>query len=407
MSSAPNKPKTFVKKTERFTDQEINAIAAAHRVKVDAWLAGGKKGERPSVLKADIEHEKTGSAAMTASGVRFLQLLMRDLKGVYRPLIKKKTPTMTASWPRLGKDDGKENKAGGSPPGAADYQTRILTYDPAKLGEIADQRISEQFPDLPDDEFEAQATKQEALLKAEMEQWQAEEFISHEFEEQYSLMTERVKIKWITPPKDKVSVAGHVQTRRNPVMDNEKEVAAAMQSPDGMLPLDEPIIRYKVKFDKAPPHKLWCQVYDITNFSVDPKNPKTRSPPLASTKDPETGRMTPLNGKTIATWLRPKSIVAGETNYQVCLSQNGLKGRIHALDKILLVRQAAKQEGGYQASGDLLSSMMDYGGQYGGEDEPDAPDASAVDSQTTNNVVPGGNRVMSDLERQIQEMEAQ
>jgi len=411
------KPATYQNIVKFSVDELIKIIdsyetnVVTWRTALDTWEKSGKKGSAPvrpeRIISFDVANE-VKSEALKANSVRYLQTMLKDLTGKVRPLMKTITPTLTASWPKSKGED--EQQVGGqqqNPPNQTSFSTRILTNDEKALDAIADQRVNEKSPELPDDQFDAEATKQAALLKKEYLQWRVEKFISNEIEDMFTDPAERKKINMVLPPKTLLDVKGHVQFGRKPNVDNVDEMVQAESTDDGLIPLDQPMIHQRIKFDKNLPYTIWGKIYDITSMKRDPTNPKKIEYVLAQALDPATGRKMPLHGKTVSTWLRPKSLIFGSNNVQICISNKGLRIRVHSIIKELIVKQGAPQSYGPTVDDSTLDDIDSYGGQFGSPDIDVDMQNISIDAQSTSVVKPPGSLVpqnakkLSDLEQQI------
>lgn len=372
---------------KKFTNAELYPIIKNYKSKVQAFDALGKKAkveERPvSYMSFDTKNESK-TAAMSENKVRYLAVLITDLENKVRPLVRQTVASITRSRTRLGKsDDGKI-------PSSASFSTRILVDDDVditpdtdgkyseaaqavidKIDELADEIVSNKFPDIPQDQFETMAEVQAKLLKAEYMQWFIEKSLSEEFER--LLNDQNYRTKTIVYAKGaKHVISGNVQFDRAPKEDDPEDMAKANES--GVIPLENPMVYYKIRIDKTD-GSLWCRIYDHTA----PAKGGVRQ--LATLKDAKTKKPCLLNHKNLGDWLRPNSVFTGICKYSLCISQSG--ARLHASYSEMLVRRAAKSEASSQVDEENADSLALFGGQFStGDDDEDYQDDATDESDS-------------------------
>ena len=384
------------KRTFQAKPRKVNPYANAAKFTNDELLKitdefRAKKNKKPleSFMSLDIENESK-TEKMTKTGVRYLTIMITDLSGASRPLIRHTKPCITASRCKPGiTDEGKR-------PSKFNFSTRINIpyelgdkhqldeeqynekYNPhvtdqedpnftgmpefpkngitqewvdAMINIMADDIVCSKFPDIPDEEFNTMAARQAQLLKDEYTQWRVEMRLNNEFRRLISMKEFRSKIPNLTWKPSESKIMGNVQYE-----------IAEKDNFDGDRTLEKPLSYYNIRIDTSD-GGLWCRIYDVTTPN------KTGVRVLARHQDPETGKMMVLTDRTLEEWLRPSSVIAGVVQYQACFHSKGAS--MHANFKELIVRRAARGDAKSAVDEDTENAMAWFGGKYGDDAEED------------------------------------
>lgn len=384
---------------KKFSNSELISIFIAHATKQTA-----SKTAIASWMDFDTKNE-TQNEKMKENGNRYLQVMVTDLEGKSRPLVRSTAACATKSKCKPGKTEP------GKISSKFSFSTRVLipeihlieiadlnersatallkkksdaaalladptftAVDAAKLAplndnqswllgridEIADDVVNTKYPDLPDDQFDSMSAQQSNLIQAEYSQWCVEQTISREYERLINDKAIRLGIKYAW--KKDLKISGNVQYDRTPAEDDPDQLALANE--DGVIALEEPMIYHGIRVGTST-GELWCRIYDKT---VPVKGGKAK---LATMKDPESGKQCFLTNNTLETWLRAGSIYIGIEKYQLCISGTG--ARMHATLSEMHVKRAAKSEAGAQIDDDATDQLELFGGQFdaGGDDDDD------------------------------------
>lgn len=323
---------------------------------IDEILRLGEKYPSGGWMSLDTANESQ-TETMKQHDQRYLDILAKGINEKKedvppRPLRLETTPFRTTSRCKAGKiDEGKM-------PSSVQFQTRIKFPNVkdekelnTKLDDLADDTVNEKFPGIPQDQFEAKAEQQRKLLDKEHRQERAFAIINTEYERLLNSTELQDAIDWT--PSAKQVVQGNVQYSRKYNKDTDKDLP---KPKDGLVPLDEPIVYFKIQIDKKD-GGFYCKIYDLT-VPVPAGKPR----PFASAVNQATGKSELLNVNTIEEWFRPTSVAAVLVAYQCCICKDG--AMLHAKVKELNVRRAAQSEAQAQIKGDTIDQMSDYGGQF-------------------------------------------
>jgi hypothetical protein len=411
MSNNKNAPKKTYKKSpygnaKHFTNTELLSIITKYQ--------NDKTKDKKSWMSFDLKNE-TKNEKMEKNKVRYLQILVTDLDGKDRPLVRDLAPTITESKCKLGEtDDGKI-------PSSASFSVGIkimcepgdeITVDRArellapadddewvelqtkhKIGKkfhfekykvtpefidnvisvMSEVIVSEKFADISQDQYEATVKRQDELLRQQYNGWRVDKAISLEFERLLNDKAGRKAIGWNMGEKQ--SVAGNVQTTRKPREDadgsmdkDDEKLLEKLSEETGkdikVIPLDNWRVYYRIRISTVD-GTLWCKVYDVTT-----PVPKGQPRKLATLKNPDTGKVELLTYKTIESWLRYGSAFTGPCKYQLCISAMA-GARLHAaIGPEMAARRGAKGEGKSQLEDGVVDELGDFGGNFdaGGDD---------------------------------------
>lgn len=403
---------------KHFTNAELLTIILKYR--------NDKSKDKKSWMSFDAKNE-TKNDKMEKNKVRYLQVLVTDLEGRERPLIRDVAASITQSKCKLSEtEDGKI-------PSSASFSTRIrIMTEPgdeiteararALLAPADDEEwrarvtefgigakftateafvdavitvaaecvVSEKFPDISQDQYDITVKRQEELLKQQYVGWRVDKAIAAEFERLLNDKRVREGINWTKRADQKI--AANVQYTRN-ARDGDADDAAILERLTAaagreveQIPLEEWMVYYRIRISTTD-GSLWCKIYDQTV-----KLPKGQRK-LATMKNPETGMVEVLNHRTIEAWLRYGSAYTGFVKYQLCISTVG-GGRLHAAMSEMAARRGARGEGQSRIEEAAVNDLDDFGGNFGGEDED--PEPEQPQKKTT----------LSALERQMAALEA-
>lgn len=363
---------------------------------------------------------ETANPKMKKRGIRYLQVMVKDLEGKRRPFSRETTPATLKSRCRPAEGDDEDAEAGDKSKkeitGSFKFSTRIeicdkigtlvkkeaaqkaLFYDDsrddwkkltdkykltvenddikvtqeyidARINSLAFDKVSKHFPDIPDDEFENEVKKQEMLIKNQYTQGIIELAISNEFERLLNTRQERDKIGYEKKASDVIN--GNVQvTREAKNDDNDREYYDKEQR----VPLDEFMVYYKLGVDKKN-GDLWCKIEQKLQG-------KPKEPVMISRKEIDNGKEIikkhKVNFHTLEEWFRYGSVYTGICNYQMCITPKG--PRLHATMKEMVIKRAAKSAFQGNIDKESVEALDSFGGNFA-EDESE----EELENNETNN----------------------
>lgn len=324
-----------------FTNAEVLDIAIPARGAGKRWLQiDTQTSKQTETMKKHDSFKYKLNITTPTGAVRF---------------IRETNPIKTASkCTRGGKNDDekKEEKKSDSKTVNFKFQTRFILQNPkdaeadAKIRDLAISEMRVRFPGLPADQLEVKVADRIKALNVEFEQNMVEWCIHEEI---MAIITDiKVQVGLLNFIKtDGSRICSNVQTHRkiNLQDENEKKMLMSGNAPGGLIPLENPIVRYNIT-GSIEKNELWCDIMDLTKVAGN----RVQKATVAGS---------PVGIATVEEYLTYGSIFYQRVEYQINQGAKALE--CVAYTKKLFVRRAAQLKGDKAAAvnADMAKNAMD------------------------------------------------